>query len=204
MSVIVGLTGGIATGKSTVVGFFKDAGIPVIETDIIAKNLMQKGSKVYQAVVAYFGEEILLSNHEINRQTLGHIIFRDAHQRQALNDIVHPAVKTVMLNDIKKYQAEGKKLIVVDVPLLFEAGFDHYVDVTLLVITDPATQRQRLIDRDQIDPATALRKIKAQWPLARKKEKADYLLDNSHSILTSKKAFLDILNQLKERAQWDS
>ena len=92
MSLIVGLTGGIATGKSTVASFFKEENIPVIETDVIAKNVMQKGSDVYQAVVDYFGEEILLSNEEINRKQLAQIILSDAEKRQFLNDTVHPAV----------------------------------------------------------------------------------------------------------------
>jgi len=162
MSLLVGLTGGIATGKSTVASFFKEEHIPVIETDVIAKNVMQKGSDVYQAVVDYFGEEILLSNEEINRKQLAQIIFSDAEKRQFLNDTVHPAVKAVMLRDIEKYQLEGKKLIVADVPLLFEAGFHQAVDVTLLVCTDEETQLKRLMDRDQIDKALAMRKIKSQ------------------------------------------
>lgn len=204
MSLIIGLTGGIATGKSTVANFFKEADIPVIETDVIAKNVMQKGSDVYQAVRDYFGEEILLSNGEIHRKLLGQLIFSDAEKRQFLNDTVHPAVKTVMLREIEKYRLEGKKLIIVDVPLLFEAGFDQSVDLTLVVATDEMTQLNRLMERDNIDKALANQKIKAQWPLVEKKEKADFVLDNSESILSTKKAFRDILEVLKERAQWDS
>lgn len=204
MSLIIGLTGGIATGKSTVANFFKEADIPVIETDVIAKNVMQKGSDVYQAVRDYFGEEILLLNGEIHRKLLGQLIFSDAEKRQFLNDTVHPAVKTVMLREIEKYQLEGKKLIIVDVPLLFEAGFDQSVDLTLVVATDEMTQLNRLMERDNIDKALANQKIKAQWPLVEKKEKADFVLDNSESILSTKKAFRDILEVLKERAQWDS
>lgn len=204
MSLIVGLTGGIATGKSTVANFFKEEDIPVIETDVIARNVMQKGSDVYQAVVDYFGEEILLSNQDINRKALGQMIFSDTEKRQFLNDTVHPAVQKVMLREIEKYQLEGKKLIIADVPLLFEAGFDRDVDIILIVSLDEETQLKRLMERDQIDKALAMQKIKSQWPLTEKREKADFVLDNSESILSTKKAFRDILEVLKERAQWDS
>lgn len=203
MSLIVGLTGGIATGKSTVAQFFKEENIPVIETDQIAKSVMQKGSAIYQSVVEHFGEEVLLTNLEINRKLLGQMIFEDPKKRELLNQLVHPAVRTVMQTEIEKYRLEGKKLIVADVPLLFEAGFDHEMDVTLVVWTDESTQLKRLMSRDEIDKALASMKIKAQLSLAEKKSKADYSLDNSHSILTTKKAFLEILNQLKERAGWE-
>lgn len=203
MSLIVGLTGGIATGKSTVAQFFKEENIPVIETDQIAKSVMQKGSAIYQSVVEHFGEDILLTNQDINRKLLGQMIFEDPIKREWLNQLVHPAVKTVMQTEIDKYRLEGKKLIIADVPLLYEAGFDQEMDVTLVVWTDELTQLQRLMARDEIDKALASMKIKAQLPLAEKKSKADYQLDNSHSILTTKKAFLDILNQLKEKAGWD-
>lgn len=204
MSLIVGLTGGIATGKSTVATFFKDANIPVIETDPIAKSVMVKGSDVYNAVLETFGEQVLLSNQEINRKALGQLIFADETAREKLNAIVHPAVKSIMLKEIEKCELEGKKLIVVDVPLLFEAGFDAHVDVSLVVCTEEDVQLKRLMDRDGIEKGYALKKIKAQMPLALKKEKADYVLDNSASILSTKKAFSDILEALKERAGWVS
>jgi dephospho-CoA kinase len=204
MSLIVGLTGGIATGKSTIAQFFKDEAIPVIETDVIARNVTQKGSDVYHAILDYFKEDILLSNGEINRKKLGQIIFSDPEKRDFLNLTVHPAVKAVMVSEIEKCKLEGKKLIIVDVPLLFEAGFDQAVDLSLLVYTDEATQLKRLMNRDDIDKALALQKINAQWPLLKKKELASILLDNSHSVLTTKKAFREILEDLKERAGWDS
>jgi dephospho-CoA kinase len=204
MSLIVGLTGGIATGKSTITGFFKEANIPVIETDSIAKSVMVKGSDVYHSVLETFGDQVLLSNQEINRKALGQLIFTDEAAREKLNAIVHPAVKSIMLKEIETCELEGKKLIVVDVPLLFEAGFDAHVDVSLVVCTEEEIQLKRLMARDGIEKGYALKKIKAQMPLTLKREKADYVLDNSASILSTKKAFSDILEALKERAGWVS
>lgn len=198
MAKIIGLTGGIATGKTTVANFFKEAGIPVIETDQIAKTLFTPGSEVYQKVIAVFGEDIVFANEEINRKALGEKIFNDASLRDSLNKIVHPEVRAIVRSQADVLKKEGHALIVIDVPLLFEAKFDREVDVTVVVSIPKTVQIERLMNRDSIKKAYALKKINAQMPLKEKRAKADYVIDNRGSILDTKSQFNTILAVLKE------
>lgn len=198
MAKIIGLTGGIATGKSTVSNMFLDEDIPVIDTDEIAKNLFAKDSETYQEVLDAFGEEILTPSEEINRNKLAKIIFNNKEAREKLNKIVHPKVKERVFTEVKRFELEGQSLIVVDVPLLFESSFDEFMDFTILVYAKRENQIDRLKMRDNIDDSYALKKIKSQMPMTEKKKKADFVIDNSHSILSTKKRFKKCLDKIKE------
>lgn len=198
MAQIVGLTGGIASGKSTVASFFKDADIPVIETDHIAKTILQPGTDAFSAVVDHFGDDILLSEGIINRKALGNRIFKDENERNILNQIVHPEVRTITQSKADVLKKEGHALIVIDVPLLFEAGFDQDVDVTLVISIPKEIQIERLMARDGIERAYALKKINAQMPLKEKRKRADFVIDNRGSILDTKNQFNEVLKALKE------
>ena len=197
MAKIIGLTGGIATGKSTVASFFKDADIPVIETDQIAKSVLAKGSDVFQRVVEHFGDAILLSEGTINRKALGEIIFQDEKERAWLNAQVHPEVRSIARTQADLFKKEGHALIVVDVPLLFEAKFDRDVDETLVISVPKEIQLERLMARDHISKAYAMKKIQSQMPLKEKRKKATYVIDNRGSILHTKKQFNDILSTIQ-------
>lgn len=195
--IILGLTGGIATGKSTVSKFFIDKEIPVIDTDLIARNLLSKGTETYQKVLEFFSSDILLTNNEINRKKLGRIIFSNPQKRSGLNEIVHPKVKEVVDIEIKRYKEEGHKVIVLDVPLLFETNYQKIVDKTIVVFTTAIKQLERLASRDNISIEYAKMKIDSQMPLSEKVDIADYVIDNSFSILQTKKDFLKILEDLE-------
>jgi dephospho-CoA kinase len=197
MTRILGLTGGIATGKSTVTDMFLERGIPVIDTDRIARDLLQKGTETYRDVVEAFGTDILLSDGSIHRKKLGQIVFRNAKKREQLNQIVHPHVRHVVESEIAIYREQNKPLVVIDVPLLFETGFDALCDKTVCVYTTREKQVARLIERDQIDATYANIKIDAQMPLSEKCDKADFVIDNSTSILETKKAFNRVIEQLE-------
>lgn len=197
MTLVLGLTGGIATGKSTVASMFSDEMIPLIDTDQISRDLLKIGHEGYQEVVKHFKDDILLTNGEINRKRLGRIIFSNAQKRELLNQIVHPKVIRIVLSEIEKHKQLGTKLVVVDVPLLFESGFDRYTDKVLVVFTERELQVERLINRDSISEEYANMKINAQMPLEEKIEKADYVIDNSKSVLQTKRAFLDVLKELE-------
>jgi dephospho-CoA kinase len=197
MTKVVGLTGGIATGKSTVSKMFSESLIPVIDTDTIARDLLNKDTECYQEVVGYFGEEILFLNHEIDRKKLGKIIFHDKEKRQKLNDIVHPKVIHIVLNEIEKHKELGTKILVVDVPLLYESGFDQYMDDVIVVYTNKEMQKERLMSRDNINSDYADKKMNAQMSLEEKVKQADYVIDNSKSILETKKAFNKIVEELE-------
>ena len=196
MTKIIGLTGGIATGKSTVSTMFKNQGIPVIDADHIAKSLLEVGSETYHKLIDTFGECILATNKTINRKLLAKKMFNDTEARKKINTIIHPKVKVIIQGEIDTHKNLGHKHIVVDVPLLFESGFDKIVDVTIVVYARKKDQIARLMSRDKIDETYAKQKIKSQFPLSKKKELADYVIDNSKNILETKKAFKRLLKKL--------
>jgi dephospho-CoA kinase len=197
MTIVLGLTGGIATGKSTVAKMFIDANIPLIDTDKIARSLLDKGTETYDEIIKFFTDDILLTNNEINRKKLGRIIFANAQKRKKLNDIVHPKVKEIVETELVKYQKLDKQVVVIDVPLLFETNYHHIVDKTIVVYTTPQEQLKRLIERDIITKEYAQMKINAQMSLGDKVDMADYVIDNSFSILNTKKDFNKILEDLE-------
>ncbi len=202
MTLIVGLTGGISTGKSTVTQMFQSIDIPVIETDKISKEMLKKGTEGYEEVVTTFSRSVLLTNDEINRKKLAQIVFSNPQRRKKLNDIVHPRVKSVVKTEIQKHKELGSKMIVLDVPLLFETDFIDLVDKTIVVYTTYKKQKERLMERERIDKDYAELKISAQMPLNRKVDLADYVIDNSDSILATRKEFNIIVSEL-EVLEWE-
>lgn len=196
MTKIVGLTGGIASGKSTVAKMFFDKGIPVIDTDQIAHDLLEKGTQVYHEVIRYFSSDIVLTDQSINRKQLGRIIFANKAKREILNSIVHPHVIAIVEAELNQYIEHGEEMVVVDVPLLFESGFDERCDKTIVVYTSPQQQLSRLIGRDVIKKEFAQMKIDSQMPLSKKVDLADYVINNSFSILRTKKDFNKIIKDL--------
>lgn len=197
MALIIGLTGGIATGKSTVAGMFKNYGIPVVDTDKISFELLRKGCSAYKEVLSLFGKEILLTNGDVNRKKLGRAIFNDNVKRKKLNNIIHPRVRSITLSEVKRHEELGANIIVIDVPLLFETNFVRLVNKTIVVYTTPKLQIERLIGRDSIKKEYALLKIESQMPIDDKVKLADYVIDNSLSILTTRKEFNKIIKELE-------
>lgn len=193
---VIGLTGGIATGKSTVSKMFQKNNIPVIDTDKIARDVMEINHAAYLKVVAYFGIEILLPTGEINRKKLGEIIFDNKEKRERLNSIVHPEVKKVVLEEIKVYQGLGYEIVVVDVPLLFESKFDKLCDITIVVYVEEQIQYERLMKRDNLSFEEAKKRIEAQMKLSDKVKLADFIIDNSGTIKNTEKQFINLLNKI--------
>lgn len=178
---IIGLTGGIASGKSTVSNIIKNMGYKVIDADIVSREVVEKGKDAYLEIVEHFGKDILDENGNINRKKLGSIIFSDAVEREKLNSIVHPHV----LSSIKKYIEEDKdsRLIFVDIPLLIEVLDDLkskgiYFDEIWLVYIDEKTQLERLTKRDKINEEEAMKRIKAQMSMDMKIKYATKVIDN--------------------------
>lgn len=199
MSIIIGLTGGIASGKTTVSNMFIEKNIPVIDTDKIAKELLSIDTEAYNEIIEMCGDDIKLSNNEINRKKLATIIFSNEEIRNRLNLIVHPKVKKIMMSEVARYKQMEVKIIVIDVPLLFESDFDKYVDETITVFVNFENQLDRLMSRDQIDLEYANLKIKSQLPLSEKVKRSTYVIDNSLSILETKKQFLEVLEKVESK-----
>jgi dephospho-CoA kinase len=176
---IVGLTGGIATGKSTVCKMFGKLGAAIVDADTIAHQAVASGSPAWQEIVAWFGREILQPDGQIDRKKLGSLIFEDAGQRAALNRIVHPVVFAQMDRQVRQLDAAGAcKLVLLDIPLLFESGMHEQIRPIIVVYLSPSLQLQRLMARDGISQADALARIRSQLPIESKKDLADHVIDN--------------------------
>lgn len=194
MSLVIGLTGGIASGKSTVSAMFTDMGITVIDADIEARLAVEIGEKAYDDIVSQFGKAILAEDGTINRQKLGSIIFSDEEKRNLLNSITHPAVRKRMAQKRQNAEAANEKAIVMDIPLLFESKLTGLVEKIILVYVDEETQLERLMKRNGFSEAEALSRIKSQMPLKDKVKLADAVINNGGTIEQTKKQLLDILN----------
>ncbi|MEH7885944.1 dephospho-CoA kinase [Bacillus sp. JJ1609] len=193
MSLVIGLTGGIASGKSTVSAMFADMGITVIDADVEARLAVDIGEKAYNDIISHFGKSILAEDGAINRQKLGSIIFNDEEKRNLLNSIVHPAVRERMAQKRQTAEAANEKAIVMDIPLLFESKLTNLVEKIILVYVDEETQLERLMKRNGYSEAEALSRIESQMPLKLKVELADAVIDNRGSIEHSKAQLMDIL-----------
>lgn len=196
MSLIIGLTGSIASGKSTISTMFRNIDIPVIDADLIARQVVEPGKPAYKKIVETFGNGIILSNGEIDRKQLGQIVFSNEGRRKQLNEIVHPAIREEMLEQKTSLLNQGvHKAIVLDIPLLFESNLTGLVDKILVVYVDEETQLKRLMDRDKSTEEEAMKRINSQVPVKQKADLADAIIDNSGTIKESNKQFMHLLSK---------
>lgn len=179
MALVIGLTGSIGTGKSTIANKFRELNIPVIDADVIAREVVEPDTETYRKIVETFGEEILHDDRTLNRKALGSIVFSDEHKRKQLNAIIHPAIRKEMLRQRDDWIEKGKECIVLDIPLLYESKLTHFVDKVIVVYVDEDVQLQRIVERDQSSKEEAKRRIAAQIPVAEKAKKADAVIDNN-------------------------
>jgi len=197
---IVGLTGGIASGKSTVTGMLRNDGAYVVDADIWARRVVEPGSEGLSELCAAFGDGILAEDGRLNRPALAAIVFQDAQARAQLNSITHPRVRAGMAAETKSFlAAHPDEPIVWDVPLLFEGDTHKLVDVTVLVFVDEATQLSRLMARDGLSQADAHRRIAAQMPIADKRRLADYIIDNTQSLDQTREQVQTLWQALRSR-----
>ncbi|KAK4273195.1 hypothetical protein QN277_021643 [Acacia crassicarpa] len=199
---IVGLTGGISSGKSTVSNLFKSHGIPVVDADVVARAALNKGTGGWRKVVAAFGQEILLENGEVNRPRLGQIVFSDPDKRQLLNRLLAPHISSGIFWEIVKLWMKGHKIIVLDVPLLFEAKMDKFTKPIIVVWVDPEIQIQRLMARDGSSEEDARGRINAQMSLDVKRSKADIIIDNCGSLDDLNEQFQKVLSEVSKPLTW--
>jgi len=176
---LVGLTGGLATGKSTVSGILRDLGCVVLDADLLAREVVEPGQPALAAIAREFGPEVLQSDGTLDRKRLGAIVFAEPARRRRVEAITHPAIRDRFLARLAELEARGFEGIVVwDAPVMIETGGHKSMDRLVVVVADTATQRARALGRDG-DPADAERKIASQMPLADKAALADYVIDNS-------------------------
>jgi dephospho-CoA kinase len=183
MMIIIGLTGGIATGKSTVARMLAAKGALLIDADEIAREVVEPGEPAWREIVAWLGESVLLADGAIDRERLGRLVFSDAAIRRKLNAIVHPRVgQEFAARTAEIRRRDPGAVLVYDIPLLIEAGLQHLVDWILLVYLPPEIQLRRLQLRDNLSREEALARVSSQMALDEKKNFADTVIDNSGTI----------------------
>ncbi len=180
---VVGLTGGIASGKSTVSNYLRKCGIAIIDADVIARQVVDIGEPTYQQIVEYFGQSILAADRQIDRKALGAIVFNDEAKLEVLESFTHPAIIAAFKTQILDLQKNSKTpFIVLDIALLFEVGMQVLCDEVWLVVLDRQSQIDRLCQRDGISAAEAARIIDLQMPMTEKAKLADVLIDNNGDV----------------------
>lgn len=185
MPKVIGITGGIATGKSAVLGMLAELGAEVLSADELARKVLAKGCDGYWETVQRFGEGILETDGEIDRSALAGIIFSDGQARQDLNDITHPRIIAAMRERIERFRANPPSptsVLAVEIPLLVECGLEATVDKVLVVAAEPQRQVSRLTMERGMLAAEANRRIAAQMPIERKIERADWVIYNDGSL----------------------
>ncbi|MBF4694845.1 dephospho-CoA kinase [Fusibacter ferrireducens] len=194
---IIGITGGIGSGKSAVSNILKQMGYPVVDADIIARTVLDKGTAAYDKTVETFGTQILLEDFQINRARLGEIIFNDALKREKLNSIVHPAVYEAINCEVSQL-LKSYELVFVDVPLLFENNRAGEYDEVWVVNASDTVRIKRICKRDHVDEAYAIVKINAQMPLEEKTKFATRVIENDGSLESLKHQVVTLINSIKK------
>lgn len=197
MTLVLGLTGGIATGKSTAAAFFKRKGIPVIDADQVAHRLMQPGRASWQAIKDHFGVEFLQADQSINRQELGKLVFANPAQLQKLDHLLHPLINREMAAEVEKYRQQRAKMIVLDVPLLYESGEDKLCDQILVITLPEEEELRRLRKRNHLSKKEAQERLTSQMPLPEKEARANYVVDNAGTISELEEKLAHVLQKIK-------
>ena len=179
---IIGLTGSIASGKSTVAKMFEKLQFPIVDADQVARVVVEPGRETLQQIAAAFGSDVLLEDGHMDRKKVGDMIFHDPAKRKQLNDIIHPAIRKEMLRQRDEYLSDGHPHVVMDIPLLFESGLQSYVERILVVSVTEENQLKRLMERNALSEEEARARISSQLPLSVKEQGADAVIYNNDSI----------------------
>ena len=194
---LVGLTGGIASGKSTVSEILARQGAAIINADVLAREVVEPGRQAWTEIVNAFGTAVLQPDRALDRQKLRAIIFDDPDARKKLEAIIHPQVRALAKQRIREHAAAGYAVIVYEVPLLFEGNLQEWLRPVILVACDTDTQRKRLQGRDNLSAAQAQKHIEAQMSLAEKRRLADYVIENNGSLEDLERQVQTVLEKIK-------
>jgi len=193
----VGLTGGIATGKSTVARLFRERGIPVVDADQIAKEVVKKGSTGLESVLSHFGRDLTDAQGNLDRKKLGRIVFGSPGKLTELEKILHPEIKLQTARLKKQLQDQGHSVAVYDVPLLFEKNMIKDFDAIIVVTIPEKEQIRRLKERDQLSDQDIQDRLRTQLPMAHKEERAHYVIKNEGSIEDLEKSVRQVLVKIQ-------
>jgi len=200
--VIIGLTGGIGSGKSSVAEMFKDEGAYVIDFDYLARVVVEPDTPAWRDIVDYFGPEILSPDRTLNRSKLAEIVFSDAQSRKALEGFIHPRIfdkRDALLKDIKKQDPHA--VVIIDVPLLFELSLSRKFEKVVLVYVSRDVQIERAIKRGVLTEKEVEKRLKAQIPVEEKKLLSDYIINNEGSLKNTRDQVRKVIHELKKLKQ---
>ena len=198
MGKIIGITGGIASGKSTVTNFLRQKGFQVVDADALVHQLQKPGGRLFKALVQHFGQEIILENGELNRPLLASLIFSNTEEREWSKQIQGEIIREELAT-LRDQLAQTEEIFFMDIPLLFEQDYSAWFDETWLVYVEPDVQMERLMKRDQLSKDLAISRLSAQWSLEEKKGLASQVIDNNGS----QDQLLAQVNSLLERSDQD-
>ena len=198
MGKIIGITGGIASGKSTVTNFLRQKGFQVVDADAVVHQLQKPGGRLFEALVQHFGQEIILENGELNRPLLASLIFLNTEEQEWSKQIQGEIIREELAS-LRDKLAQTESIFFMDIPLLFEQDYSSWFNETWLVYVEPDVQMERLMKRDQLSKDLAISRLSAQWSLEEKKGLASQVIDNNGS----QDQLLAQLNSLLEKSDQD-
>ena len=178
MGKIIGITGGIASGKSTVTNFLRKQGFQVVDADAVVHQLQKPGGRLFEALVQHFGQEIILESRELNRPLLASLIFSNPEEQEWSKQIQGEIIREELAT-LRDQLVQTEEIFFMDIPLLFEQDYSAWFDETWLVYVEPDVQMERLMKRDQLSKDLAISRLSAQWPLEEKKGLASQVIDNN-------------------------
>lgn len=198
---IIGLTGSIASGKSTVSSMLKEKGFPIVDADKIARLVVEPGTPVIKKICQNFGAEVLHEDGSLNREELGKRIFGNVEERDKLNAIIHPAIRSEMIRQKEEWISNGATTVIMDIPLLFESKLQSFVDKILVVSVTPEIQKERLMARNDFTEQEATDRINSQLPMTIKEASSDAVIYNNGTIEETRKQLQEILKKWDLKTQ---
>ena len=199
MSLIIGLTGGIVSGKSTVAKMFQKLGAKIIDADRIGHEVILPNKPAWRKLIKSFGKSILKENLTIDRKKLGNLVFNDKKLLKKLNEITHPEIKKIIIKEINKFKDDNRlynKIMIIDAPLIYEASMDYLMEKIILVQLNEKEQIKRLAVRNIFTREESLKRINSQIPNKEKTEKADYIINNNNSVEKTKEQVIKIWQEI--------
>lgn len=193
----IALTGGIASGKSTVAALLAEAGLPVLDSDAVAREVVAPGRPGWKALRQEFGPEFFAEDGSLDRAAMARYVFQHPEARQRLQELLHPLITQEIQARLAALASQGEPLVVVEVPLLFELGLENQYDATIVVTVPPPLQQTRLQQRDSRDAAEVQGILAAQLPLAAKARRADFVVDNSGDLTATRRQVEKIVSALR-------
>jgi len=199
---VLGVTGGIASGKTTVANMLEDLGVPIIDFDLLSRQVVEPGQPAFKDITDYFGDGVIDKNGTLDRKRLSTIVFRNPAKRKILEGITHPRILEAFLRQVRKMaEKDSHRIVQAVIPLLFEVNLTHLVHKVLVVYVSPDKQIERLTRRDKISHKEAENILKIQMPIDEKVAKANFVIHNEGNVDETRKAVYALWRSLKEAQQ---